>query len=137
MDRLNWVAILAGAVVAVMVTTVVSLLFPVSTGDLSEPATLISILASFLAYLAGGYTAGRMAGSSGGLNGLLVAVIGFFLSIIVGVIVAVILTATGGELPQPDPASVDVTGAAIAAGTSLGLTFLGGYAGGRIGEQTS
>lgn len=137
MNRLNWTGILVGAVLAVTITTAVSTVFPATNGDLAEPATLISILVSFLAYLAGGYLAGIMAGSSGGINGLMVAVMGFFLSIIAGAVVAAVVTATGGTLPSPDPESIDMTGAAIAAGASLGLTFLGGYVGGIFGERFS
>lgn len=137
MNRLNWTGVLVGAVLATTITTVISIYFPVSTGELSEPTTLLSVVVSFLAYLAGGYLAGIMARSSGGVNGLMVAVMGFFLSIIVGAIVSVIVTATGGSVPQPDPESVDVTGVAIAAGASLGLTFLGGYLGGLLGERFS
>lgn len=139
MNRLNWTGVLVGAVLAVTITTAFGLAFPTSTRDLTEPATMISILVSFLAYLAGGYLAGLMTGNSegsGGINGLMVAVMGFFLSIIAGAVVAVAVTATGGSMPQPDPDSVDVTGAAIAAGASLGLTFLGGYVGGRFGERS-
>ncbi len=97
---------------------------------------MISILVSFLAYLAGGYLAGILAGHSGGVNGLMVAVMGFFLNIIVGAVLAVV-TATGDSLQQPNPDSVDVTEVAIAAGASLGLTFLGGYVGGVFGERSS
>ncbi|CAN5519053.1 hypothetical protein BH24ACT22_BH24ACT22_19840 [soil metagenome] len=137
MNRLNWTGVLIGAVLAVTITTAVGSFFPATTGDLAEPATLISIVVSFLAYLAGGYLAGLMTGHSGGINGLMVAVMGFFLNIIVGAVLAVVVTATGGSLPQPNPGSVDVTGAAIAAGASLGLTFLGGYVGGVFGERFS
>ncbi len=137
MNRLNWTGILVGAVLAVTMTTTIGSLFPTSTGDLAEPATMISILVSFLAYLAGGYLAGILAGHSGGVNGLMVAVMGFFLNIIVGAVLAVVVTATGDSLQQPNPDSVDVTGVAIAAGASLGLTFLGGYVGGVFGERSS
>ncbi|MGB3634430.1 MAG: hypothetical protein WA982_10355 [Rubrobacteraceae bacterium] len=135
MNRLNWAGILVGAVLAVTITTAISTFFPASTGDLAEPATMVSIVVSFVAYLAGGYLAGIMAGGSGGVNGLMVAVMGFFLSIIAGTLVAVVVTTTGGTVPQPDPEPIDVTGVAVAAGASLGLTFLGGYVGGRFGER--
>ncbi|MGB3682387.1 MAG: hypothetical protein WA990_07850 [Rubrobacteraceae bacterium] len=137
MDRLNWAGIIAGAVVAATINLGAGFLFPTSNGGAADPATLASIVVSFLAYGLGGYIAGRMSGEAGGLNGLMVAVIGFAIGIMLGIILSVVIALAGVRFRQPEPDAVNVGALLAVAGISLALTFVGGYAGGKLGERSS
>lgn len=137
MDQLNWKGIVIGAVVAAAINLGAGFLFPTSSGSATDPATIASVIVSFLAYGLGGYIAGRMAGHAGGLNGLMVAVLGFAVGILLGIVVAVAFVAAGITLPQPAPSSFNVGTVLAVAGVSLALTFVGGYFGGKLGERSS
>ena len=137
MERLDWKGIVTGAIVAAAINLGAGFLFPTSSGGAADPATIVSVVVSFLAYGLGGYLAGRMAGQAGGLNGLMVAVVGFVVGIVLGTIVGVVIAATGNSLSQPNPSSVNVGAVLAVAGVSLALTFVGGYLGGRLGERTT
>ena len=137
MDRLDWKGIVIGAVVAAAINLGAGFLFPTSSGGPLDPATIASVVVSFLAYGLGGYIAGRMAGQAGGLNGLMVAVVGFILGIVLGVFVGAVIAATGNSFSQQDSSSINVGAVLAVAGVSLALTFVGGYVGGRIGERPS
>ncbi len=137
MGRLYWKGIVIGAVVAATINLGAGFLFPTSSGGAADPATIASVIVSFLAFGLGGYIAGRMAGQAGGLNGLMVAVIGFAVGIILGIIVSIVVFVTGTSFSQPDPSSVNVGAALAVAGVSLALTFVGGYVGGKLGERSA
>lgn len=137
MDRLYWKGVVVGAVVAAAINLGAGFLFPTSNGGALNPATIASVVVSFLAYGLGGYIAGRMAGGNGGINGLMVAVIGFVVGIVLGVIVGVVIAATGNSFSQQDSSSINVGAVLAVAGVSLALTFVGGYVGGKIGERSS
>ncbi|CAN5586015.1 hypothetical protein BH24ACT20_BH24ACT20_17860 [soil metagenome] len=137
MDGLDWKGIVIGAVVAAAINLGAGFLFPTSSGGAADPATIASVVVSFLAYGLGGYIAGRVAGQAGGVNGLMVAVIGFAVGISLGIIVSVVIALAGIRFRQPDPSSVDIGAALAVAGISLALTFVGGYVGGKLGEGSA
>jgi hypothetical protein len=136
MDSLNWKGIVLGAFIAAAINLGAGFLFPTASGGPADPATLASMVVSFLAFGLGGYIAGRMAGHAGGLNGLMVAVIGFAIGISLGIVLSVVIALADIRFRQPDPSSVDVVAALIVAGISLALTFVGGYVGGKLGERS-
>lgn len=136
MDKLNWKGIALGAILAAAINLGAGFLLPTGSGGALDPATTVSVILSFLAYGVGGYVAGRMAGQAGGLNGLMVAVIGFVLSIVFGTLIGIAITLAGDSFSQTSPASTDLAGAFVVFGISLALTFVGGYAGGRLGERS-
>lgn len=137
MDKLNWKGILLGAILAAAINLGVGFLLPTGSGGALDPATVLSVILSFLAYALGGYVAGRMAERAGGLNGLMVAAVGFVLSIVFGTIIGITIALAGDSFSQTSPASADLAGAFVVFGVSLALTFVGGYLGGKLGERTS
>lgn len=137
MDRIGWKGVWIGAVVAATINLGAGFLFPTARGGAADPATIASVIVSFLAFGLGGYIAGRMAGQAGGLNGLMVAVIGFVIGLVLGIVVSAVIFATGMSFEQQEASSVNVGAVLIVAGVSLALTFVGGYLGGKVGERTS
>lgn len=136
MGQLEWRGIVIGAVLAATINLGAGFLLPTSSGGAVDPATVASVVVSFLAYGLGGYIAGRLAGRAGGANGLMVAVVGFFVGILLGVVVSAVIFATGNSFSQADSSSVNVAAVLAVAGVSLALTFVGGYAGGKAGERS-
>lgn len=133
MSYLNFKAVAGGAVLAVIVGTLVGFLVPTPNGEPTDPGTVISALSGLLAYLPAGYLAGRIAASHGGINGLATAVAGFLLNLVLGIFLFAAGLAPGaGDL---DPDSINAGGVAAAGLLSLALSFVGAYAGGKLGER--
>lgn len=132
-------AIIAGILAAISANN------SVSRGDLVHGGiggAIGVVVATFLAYLWGGYTAGRMARGLGAVNGFLVPV----LAIIIGVIIGAIVYGLGANfdfanLNLPFNLSrITHTGNLAAWGVGLGIAalvamFLGGIVGGGIGSR--
>jgi hypothetical protein len=103
--------------------------------------TVLRFVASFLC----GYVAGRISGSWGGLNGIATVVAGFVLTVVLWIVLlftwVVIFTVLGmlalrfGADPSDMSGNTTAIGVQSLGTVSLLLTFLGGYLGGKLGEQ--
>jgi hypothetical protein len=113
-------------------------------GSLDEASTIglvVAALVVFVSFVAGGFAAGRMARYSGGLNGLgaglwMILLVAIFAAL--GAWVGAEYNAfSSAELPNWF-AQVDAddltTMAIVASAVLVGVTLLGGYVGGRLGE---
>jgi uncharacterized membrane protein len=110
------------------------------TGGIAAGVALV--VATFLAYLWGGYVAGRMARGAGILNGALVPIVALVIGAIVGAVVFALgsqLNAQGVNLPfnlsavtQTNKAQTWGLGLSIA---TLVAMFAGGILGGALGER--
>lgn len=134
---LGWVvAALAGIVVSVVLRVSYAAVtgFPIDRGELTLSLVAVSLVAGFLAYLAGGYAAARVYRRSGGANGAAAAVLGLF----VGTALSPILLAFGitfAEGVAIPPACFGLAADALLAGLALFMVNLfGGYVGGTLGE---
>lgn len=136
MDSISWKGVWIGAILAAAINLGAGFLLPTGRGGAADPATIVSVIVSFLAYGLGGYVAGRVAGRAGGLNGLMVALIGILVGMVLGIIVTAVIFLVGDSFQQTSPASADLTGAFVVFGISLALTFVGAYVGGKLGERS-
>jgi hypothetical protein len=100
------------------------------------------IVATFLAYLWGGYTSGRMARGVGWLNGLFVPVAAIIIAVLIGLLVRWMGADTGVDVPYGAnrvPVGFDVgqfRNIGLVAGIgSLVAMFLGGIFGGTLGAR--
>ncbi len=143
---IRWGSVALGWLVAVVVGSLISLVFsglyglvdgpPAQSGQITAGFVVISLVSGFLAYLAGGFVAGRSAGYSGGFNGAMTAVFGLVLGLVVGAILT-ILGVTFAEGVAMPPANFGFAGGVLLAGLALFLVNLfGGYVGGKLGEPS-
>ena len=141
--RIRWTAVAGGWVAALLAGIVISGVLRLIFGGLAEPrpgprgftgtVIVLSLLAGFLAYAAGGYVAGRLAPAAGALHGALTAVFGLVVGIIAGIVLAIAgaVFTDGRAMPPP---SFGLAGGAFLAGFMLFLiNLLGGYLGGKWG----
>lgn len=130
---------LIGGILAAIGTSVEE----VTAGDAVDAGVAVGIsfvVATFLAYLWGGYTAGRMGRGAGPVNGLLVPVVALVLAVAVGAIVSALgataqlnLPFSTSRLPVDENSLVDFgTGIGIA---TLVAMFLGALLGGMMGSR--
>ena len=134
---LGWaVAVVGGIVTSTSLRSLYGLLAgpEVERGSFTAAVVVVSLVAGFLSYLAGGYVAARSARRSGRRHGALAA----FAGLSAGIVLALVLTpfgvvfAEGVALP---PACFGLEGDALLAGLALFLTNLfGGFVGGTMGE---
>jgi hypothetical protein len=97
-------------------------------------------IATFLAYLWGGYTAGRMARGAGVLNGVLVPVVAIILAVVVGLIVAALGSTVNLNLPLTTARLPVQGGNVVDWGLGIGIAalvvmFVGGIIGGVLGAR--
>jgi len=137
---LGW---LAAVLVGALLVPALDLLYgslvgtPVGRGGPTAAAVVVSVVAGFLACLAGGFLAGRLAGFAGGRHGALIA----FLGLVAGAALGLALTVFGISVfawgVATPPAVFGLAGGppALGAGFALFLADLfGGYVGGKLGE---
>jgi hypothetical protein len=117
-----------------------------TTGDevvqLGWGAAIGLIVATFLAYLWGGYTSGRMARGVGWLNGLMVPIAAIIIAVLIGLLVRWMGADTGVDVPYGAnrvPVGFDVDqfrNIGLVAGIgSLIAMFLGAIFGGTLGAR--
>ena len=138
---LGWVV---AVVVAIVLGAILAAIFGgsnaggVSAGEAASVG-VIGLIATFLAYVVGGYVAGSRTNTAKPLNGAMTAVFGLVLGIILAIILSILLLLTGGSGFPPGPIGL---GAASGGGfISVLIVFLvnlaGGYVGGRVAESRS
>lgn len=110
----------------------------VSAGEAASVG-VIGLIASFLAYVVGGYVAGSRTNTAKPLNGAMTAVLGLVIGIILSIILSILLLLAGGSDFPPGP--VGIGGASGGGFISVLIVFLvnlaGGYVGGRVAESRS
>lgn len=136
---LGWiVAILA----ALILGAILAAIFGASNAGGVSAAEAASVgigglIASFLAYVIGGYVAGSRTNAARPLNGAMTAVFGLVVGLILAIILSILLLLTGGSGFPPGPLGL---GSASGGGfISVLIAFLvnlaGGYVGGRVAES--
>lgn len=134
---------LLSAIIGGLLAATGTSLTEVAEGDAIEATAVVGgavVLATFLAYLWGGYTAGRMGRGAGAGNGLMVPLLALILAVIVGAVASALgataqlnLPFSTTRLPVEDTNLVDL-GSAFAI-ASLVAMFLGGLLGGMMGHR--
>ena len=151
MSRLNWKAIAAGSVVAFIANTALGFLEVTAIGRSAVEAFIASFFVTVLRFAAsflGGYVAGRISGRWGGLNGFATVVAGFALTFVLWVVLLFLLFASVviftlvdmlalrfGADPSDIAGNATTIGVKVLGSGSFLLMFLGGYLGGKLGEQ--
>lgn len=143
-ERLAWESIALGWLAALAVGAVASLLLwtlydalvgaPPARGGITASLVAVSLLAGFLAYLAGGYIAGRGARGAGGLYGIMTA----FMGLLIGLVLTLVLASSGlifAWAVAVPPASFGLHRGILPGGAALFVAnVFGGYVGGKLGE---
>lgn len=142
---LKWAAVCLGWVVSIVASAVfggvlglIASAFSGSPGVLSTvAATAASLLAGFLAFLAGGFFAARSAGTSGGLNGAMIAVLALIMGLLPSVTFTIFSGLSGATLAVPQMSFGAAGGSLLAALILFLVNLLGGYLGGRLVERST
>jgi hypothetical protein len=150
MRRLNWLAIVSGASVAVAARLALGFLLalsPVDTVAMPIPV-LAEAIAGFFAFAFGGCVTGIVAGRWGGLNGLAAALVGTLVAVLLGMAVVILILASAPPQSVRARPFLQVNdGSSLSAAELLDmvgiwalillwvlLPFVGGYLGGKLGE---
>ena len=141
-------AVALGWIVAVVIASVFSAILATKFGasnargvSAGEAASVgvIGLIASFLAYVVGGYVAGSRTNTAKPLNGAMTAVLGLVIGIILSILLSILLLLVGGSDFPPGP--IGIGGASGGGFISVLILFLvnlaGGYVGGRVAESRS